>query len=151
MVGPSNTRFAVAVHVLTYLDGVTDEHPVSSDEMASSVNANPVYVRRVLGPLRDAGLVRAVRGQRGGWRLAADADRIPLDLVWRLSQSDEPVLGMHGPDPACETGRRVQAGLLAIDQALAASLEATLAGVTVRDVATGAVSAARPRSPGARG
>lgn len=134
-----NTRFAVAVHVLTYLAGVTDGRPVSSDEMATSVNANPVYLRRVLGPLREAGLVRAQRGLHGGWELRLAADQISLDVVWRLLQGDDPVLGLHGPDPACATGRRVQDGLVALDHLVAGSVEAALGGVTIRDVAAGTV------------
>ncbi len=135
MAGPTNTQFAVAVHVLTYLAGTTDGRAVRSEELAEGANANPVYIRRVLGPLRAAGLVRARRGPTGGWHLAEPAESISLDRVWSLIQGSDPVLGLHGPDPECATGRRVQAGLISLDRAVAASVVATLGGVTIGDIA----------------
>ncbi len=131
----TNTRFAVAVHVLTYLAGVTDDRTVSSGEMASSANVSPVYVRRVLGPLREAGLVRSHRGVHGGWALRAEPERITLAQLWLLFQSDEPVIGVHGPDPACATGRRVQAGLVSINKSIEEAVGAVLGESTIYDMA----------------
>ncbi|BCJ50329.1 hypothetical protein Asp14428_18040 [Actinoplanes sp. NBRC 14428] len=65
----TNTRFAVAVHVLTYLAGL-DDRAAGSEELARSANVNPVYIRQVMGPLRGAGLVRSKPGVHGGWALA---------------------------------------------------------------------------------
>ncbi len=48
MATPTNTQFAVAVHVLTYLAGTDVPGPVSSDELAASVNASPVYQNTLL-------------------------------------------------------------------------------------------------------
>ncbi len=136
MARSTNTQFAVAVHVLTYLAGVTGSRPVSSDELARSTNVNPVYVRRVLGPLRDAGLVRSRPGVHGGWELAADARDVTLARVWRLLQGSDPVLGLHGPDPACPVGRGVQKSLHALDRAVADAVTTELERFTVQDVLT---------------
>lgn len=134
MARSTNTRFAVAVHVLTYLADVDAGRPVSSDQLSESSNVNPVYVRRVLGPLRDAGLVRSRPGAHGGWELAVDARDISLGRVWRLLQGTDPVLGLHGPDPTCRVGRGVQTSLTALDRAVAAAVAAELDRSTVRDV-----------------
>ena len=83
----TNTQFAVAVHVLTYLSAVP-ERAVSSDELSGSTNTAPVYVRRVLGPLREAGIVRARAGSGGGWELARPARDIRLDTVWDVLHGD---------------------------------------------------------------
>lgn len=148
MARSTNTQFAVAVHVLTYLAGVPGDRPVSSDELAESTNVNPVYVRRVLGPLRDAGLVGSRPGVRGGWHLAADARDITLARVWRLLQGDDPVLGLHGPNPDCPVGRGVQDSLTVLDRGVADAVEAELRRFTVHDVLKGAVAAPpRPRRP----
>lgn len=133
MARSTNTQFAVAVHVLTYLAGVKDRS-VSSDELSESTNVNPVYVRRVLGPLRDASLVRSRPGVHGGWELAADARAITLAQVWRLLQGTDPVLGLHGPDPACPVGRSVQTSLIALDRAVAGAVATELERFTVDDV-----------------
>ncbi|WP_329141613.1 Rrf2 family transcriptional regulator [Streptomyces sp. NBC_00670] len=144
MARSTNTQFAVAVHVLTYLAGVTEGHAVSSEELSKSANVNPVYVRRVLGPLREAALVRSRPGVRGGWELAADPSVITLEQVWSLLQGADPVLGLHGPDPDCATGRHVQRSLTALDRTVADAVAATLRRFTVRDVLTGALGDLRP-------
>ncbi len=141
MVRPTNTRFAVAVHVLTYLAGITDGRAVSSEELSRSTNANPVYVRRILGPLRGAGLVDSRPGVNGGSVLAADPARITLEQVWQLFQGDEPVLGLHGPDPSCATGRGVRRTLTALDRTVADAVATALGRYTVRDVLDGVVEA----------
>lgn len=134
MARSKNTQFAVAVHVLTYLAGRTEGGPVSSDELAESTNVNPVYVRRVLGPLRDAGLVRSRPGAHGGSELAIAARDITLAQVWRLLQGTDPVLGLHGPDPGCEVGRGVQESLISLDRAVADAVATQLERFTVHDV-----------------
>jgi Rrf2 family protein len=134
MARPTNTQFAVAIHVLTYLAGAPSGTPVTSDELSESTNVTPVYVRRVMGPLREAGLVSSRPGASGGWELSAAPEEINLADVWRLLQGDDHVLGLHGPDPSCATGRSVQSSLLALDRAVAAAVEAELRQFTVHDM-----------------
>ena len=138
--GPTNTQFAVAVHVLTYLSATGGERPVSSDELSGSTNTNPVYVRRVLGPLREAGLVHARQGSQGGWTLGRPAADITLADVWSLLQGDEPVLGLHGPNPKCPVGAGIQDALHDVDDAVAAALRAELGRRTIADLVTAATS-----------
>lgn len=148
MARPTSTHFAVAVHVLTYLTTVADEgRAVSSEELAVSANVNAVHVRRVLGPLRAAGLVHSRSGPRGGWGLARPAARITVAQVWDLVQQDEPVLGLHGPNPACAVGRSVQRSLEDLDHRVRESVRAQLAQVTVADLTADVVSRLGPVRP----
>jgi Rrf2 family protein len=134
MTKPTNTQFAVAVHALTYLAGVEQTRAVSSDELAASINASPVYVRRVLTPLRESGLVASHPGAHGGWVLTRPSHLITLAEVWRLIQGDDPVLGLHGPNPLCRTGTGVQRALLAIDRDVAQAIDAQLARTNLADL-----------------
>jgi Rrf2 family protein len=129
---PTNTRFAVAYHALALLGGIPGE-PLSSEQMASSVGASPVYLRRVLGMLRRAGLVESRPGARGGWLLARAPHEIRLGDAWRAVQGDEPVLGIHGPPAGCPVGGSVRARLAEVEQRLARSIEASLDEQTVAD------------------
>jgi len=52
-------------------------------------------------------------------------------------QGNEPVLGLHGPDPSCATGRSVQRSLIALDRTLADAVAVSLREFTVRDVLQG--------------
>ncbi|MEV6615676.1 Rrf2 family transcriptional regulator [Streptomyces sp. NPDC051051] len=143
MARSTNTQFAVAVHVLVILTLAADGHAVSSEELSKSANVNPVYVRRVLGPMRNAGLVRSRSGVNGGWELAVEPAQITLEQVWLLLQGDEPVLGLHGPDPSCVTGRSVQQSLVSIDRMIAHAVATTLGHFTVQDISQGVPEAAR--------
>jgi Rrf2 family protein len=130
---PTNTRFAVAYHVLGLLGGFSSE-PLSSEQMAPNVGASPVYLRRVLGLLRRAGLVESRPGVRGGWSLTRPAAEISLGDVWRAVRGDEPLLGIHGPPEHCPVGGAVRAHLVEVEQRVARSIEAALDEMTVDDV-----------------
>jgi Rrf2 family protein len=138
---PTNTQFAVAVHVLTYLAGDPDR-PVGSEELSASTQVNPVHVRKVLGPLRDAGLVTSRPGARGGWLLAKPARRIRLDEVWTVLQGDDPVLGHHLPSPICPVGREIATELLDLDDEIRRALVARLHRTTIEQLLTPAIRAA---------
>lgn len=136
MARPTSTHFGVAIHVLTYLASPDAEaRAVSSEELADSANVNPVHVRRVLGPLREAGLVSSRPGPRGGWGLARPAVQIGVAEVWGLVQGKEHVLGLHGPNPACPVGRSVHHSLIDLDARVCESVQSTLSGVTIADLA----------------
>ena len=129
-----NSRFAVAVHVLTLLEQSRGE-PVTSEYIAGSVNTNPSLVRRLLGMLARAGLTTSQLGTGGGALLARPADEITLLDVYRAVDDGAP-FGMHRerPNPACPVGRNIQAALETRMDAAARAMEAELARTTVADV-----------------
>jgi Rrf2 family protein len=137
---PTNTQFAVGVHLLTLLAGQPDQ-PVSSYATNASVNANPVYVRRVLGQLREAGLVTSRSGPRGGWTLTRDPAGITLGDVWRAIQGDDPVLALHSAAPDCPVGRSVHSTLADLERRTAHAVEVELDRVTLEDVVRDAITA----------
>lgn len=134
---PTNTQFALAVHVLTMLAGLPRELQ-SSEQMAASAGSNPVHIRRVLGRLRNAGMVSSRPGPHGGWRLLRSPAQTTLADVWRAMNGDDPVLGLHDASPDCEIGQRIQTSLEAIDRRTLAAIEAELAGTTLADLAAAA-------------
>ena len=133
MARPTNTQFALGVHLLTLLGG-SPGAALSSDILADSAGSNPVHVRRVLAHLRQAALVRSRPGPSGGWQLAAEPEAITLADVWRAVQRDDHLLGLHGPNPNCPVGQRIQAELVALDRRAAAAVEAELAQTTVAEL-----------------
>ncbi|MGJ8556181.1 MAG: RrF2 family transcriptional regulator [Sulfitobacter geojensis] len=70
-----NSRLSLALHTLSHMAGDPDRLRTSSD-IAEHAGTNPVVVRRVLGKLREAGLLTSEKGHAGGWRLA----RLPCDI-----------------------------------------------------------------------
>ena len=76
----TSSRFTVAVHALALL--ALNGRPMSSTEIAGSVNTNPVVIRRLMGELEKAKLVRSVAGRSGGFELDRQADQITLADVY---------------------------------------------------------------------
>jgi Rrf2 family protein len=137
---PTNTRFAVAVHVLTFLAS-DPERPISSDELSGSTQVNPVHVRKLLGPLRAGGLVTSRPGAHGGWLLTRPARDIDLAEVWTLLQGDDPVLGHHLPLPDCPVGRDIATQLLDLDHEIAVAMIMRLKRTSIADLVTPAMVA----------
>ena len=103
-----SSRFTVATHVLTLLAS-SDGEALTSAYIASSVNTNAVVIRRLLGLLRKARLVRSHPGPGGGWHLARSARTITLRDVYRAS-GEAGVFAMHPspPNPRCPVGANIQ-------------------------------------------
>jgi Rrf2 family protein len=133
MAPPTNLRFAMAVHLLTLL-AQSPENAVDSRRLAVSPAINPVHVRRLLGRLRQQGMVTSSPGRRGGWTLSLAATEIRLGDVWRAVNTDNALLGLHEPDPQCPTGRRVRSRLLELDGQALDALLTTLDQVSIADM-----------------
>ena len=76
-----NSRLSLALHTMSHMAGEPDRVRTSAD-IADHAGTNPVVVRRVLGKLREAGLLRSEKGHAGGWRLAKSAETITLADVY---------------------------------------------------------------------
>lgn len=56
-----STKLSVAIHILSLIETGPQEQ-VTSEYIASSVNTNPVVVRRLMSQLKKAGLIHSMRG-----------------------------------------------------------------------------------------
>lgn len=132
----TNTRYAVAIHVLTLLAYAGPE-ALTSDYIAGSVNTNPVVIRRILAGLRAAGLVRSQGGPGGGWQLLKDPEAITLRDVLR-AVGTEGAFPLHAaPNVQCPVGRSIQTLLTARFQSAQDALERELARVRLADLVEG--------------
>jgi Rrf2 family protein len=75
-----SARLSVALHALVHLVAKPDV-AISSTTLAECLLTNPVVVRRVMGELREAGIVTSAKGHEGGWRLARSPQDISLQDV----------------------------------------------------------------------
>lgn len=76
-----NSRLSLALHTLSHMAGDPERLRTSAD-IADHAGTNPVVVRRVLGRLREAGLLTSEKGHSGGWRLALAPQNITLADVY---------------------------------------------------------------------
>ncbi|MEM9678637.1 MAG: Rrf2 family transcriptional regulator, partial [Pseudomonadota bacterium] len=76
-----NSRLSLALHTLGHMAGQPDRVQTSA-EIADHAGTNAVVVRRVLGRLREAGLLVSEKGHAGGWQLARAPSGITLADVY---------------------------------------------------------------------
>ncbi|MGH8834138.1 MAG: Rrf2 family transcriptional regulator [Actinomycetes bacterium] len=147
----ANSRLTIAVHALTWM--ALAKHRglavLTSDQVAASVNTNPVIIRRSLGALRRAGLVHVRHGAGAGWSLARPVGEITLLDVYAAVEQ-EPPFGMHHSEPnlECPVGRGIRPALahvyLGIERALRNELERTSIADVLRQTLQVAESAGLP-------
>ena len=99
----SHGRFAINIHILTILSHMGKGELeglewVPSEFIASSIDINPVLVRKEISHLRKAGLVQSKEGKNGGSALAKPAYEIFLSDVYK-SVYEKPVLGNYKAHP----------------------------------------------------
>jgi Rrf2 family protein len=104
-----NSKLSLALHTLGHLATDPDQ-PRTSATIAKHHHTNDVVVRRVLGLLRQAGLVVSEKGHAGGWKLARPAEDITLaDIYLALGERflRQETKGEENP-PTCLIERAVR-------------------------------------------
>ncbi|MEM6308607.1 MAG: Rrf2 family transcriptional regulator [Pseudomonadota bacterium] len=123
-----NSRLSLALHTLSHMAGAPERVRTSKD-IAAHAGTNPVVVRRVLGRLREAGLLTSEKGHAGGWKLARAPQDITLADVYVAL--DESLIAEIDEDdaPSCAVEhalyRRVSGVMKDIEQSLIARLGET--------------------------
>ena len=126
----TNLQFAVSCHILALLAAYPDE-PLTSEAIATSVDTNPVVIRRIMSHLRQHGLVDSRPGSNGGWRLLRPASGLSLLEVYQ-AVSHEAVLAMHQhPNPDCPVGGNIQNSLGSVFDDAQQAFEQALGKFTV--------------------
>ena len=136
-----STQFASAIHIMTLL-ALSDGAAVTSAEMASSVNTNPAFLRRILGDLGRAGLVESQQGVAGGWRLRQAPDAISLLAIYRAVDDGHLLATRDDTNRNCPVGAVMQTTLAGFFGEAEAAFEQTLARQTLAQVV--AVALATP-------
>jgi Rrf2 family protein len=142
-----NTRFAVAVHILTFLEA-QEGVPATSEYIASSVNTNPSLIRRILMQLAGAGLTTSQMGTGGGALLARSARNITLLDVYRAVDEEGDVFPIHSPNTRCPVGRHIHGVLEAGAERVAEAMNQELARTTIADLATDVMRREKRRMSG---
>ncbi|WP_410768689.1 Rrf2 family transcriptional regulator [Fontibacillus sp. BL9] len=130
-----SSRFSVAIHVLSLLE-LNKEGVNTSEYIAESVNTNPVVIRRILGMLNKAGLVK-VRSGVAGSKLQRPVSEITLLDIYRAVHvvEEDALFSIHDkPNSKCPVGRHIQASIEPVFSSAQAALELTLERVTLEEI-----------------
>jgi len=90
-----------ALRALIEIASRGDGAPVSAEELGRLQDIPHGFLQAILADLRRAGVVRSIRGQSGGWRLAAaPADISVADIIRAV---DGPLVSVYGLRPESVT------------------------------------------------
>lgn len=133
----ANSRLTIAIHALAWMTLARQRGLglMTSDQVAASINTNPVIIRRSLGDLHRAGLVDVRRGAGAGWSLAREPDKITLLDVYQAVEP-EPLFAMHRTEPnlECPVGRGIRPALGHVYSEIDQALRRELARTSIADV-----------------
>ncbi len=131
----ANSHFALATHVLVSLT-LREGSPVTSAELARSINTNAAFLRMLLGRLRDAGLIEVALGKGGGATLAKPASKLTLADVYHVVERQPPArLHRCQPSRSCIVGRNILPVLEAVVHDVESAALDHLTGITVAKLA----------------
>ena len=119
--------------------------PVQAKEITARQGVPQRYLEQVMQQLVRAGLLKGVRGPRGGYRLAKERRRISVGDIVRVAEAIEDAEN-EPARPMSDLGQRIVSPLV---QSLQQELMQRLDGITIEDLcrqarAEGAVSAETP-------
>jgi len=113
----------------------SDDEPLKSEQVAESVNTNPVVIRRMLCELAEAKLVVSHTGATGGSKLARTASDITLLDVYRAVEA-RGVFSLHRQPPSrrCPVGVNIETVLSEVLEEVDSAVDHVLAKITIKDV-----------------
>ncbi|MBS6677196.1 MAG: Rrf2 family transcriptional regulator [Clostridiales bacterium] len=135
-----SSRFTIAIHMLTCMETFKEEYKITSDFLASSINVNPVIIRRILSQLKEAGLIEVKRGIGGAGTIKPLEEITFLDVYRAVECIEENTLfHFHeNPNPACPVGRNIHNilddKLLKVQEAMERELKSITLADVIRDL-----------------
>lgn len=131
-----SSRFTIAVHIFACIDTFGKDHKVTSDFLSTSVNVNPVIIRKILSSLKKSGLIDVQRGT-GGTTIAKPLDQITLYDIYQSVECIENGELFHfheKPNMNCPVGKNIHNilddKLLRVQKAM----ENELSAITLNDI-----------------
>ena len=131
-----SSRFTIAIHMLTCMEIFKNEYKITSDFLAESIQVNPVIIRRILGQLKEAGLIEVKRGP-GGAAITRPLEEITFLDVYRAVECIEENTLFHfheNPNLNCPVGRNIHHVLDDRLRRVQEAMERELEAITLADV-----------------
>lgn len=133
-----NTHFAVASHILTALEARRRSHPdqpMPTAALSWSAQTHKVFILRIVKKIEEAGLVKTVRGPKGGIVMTLPGSDISLADVYLATKDDASAIKIHPTNDRCQIGNNVVDVLEVVQQELDATLLEKLSEVSIEQLA----------------
>ena len=103
-------RYGLRILAQIAADG-GDQHPVSGKDVAHKQGISIAYIEQILIPMRNAGLVRTVRGRNGGYLLDRPAEEITLLEIIELFEGHLELVSERDKSSASHIWKRLTQSL----------------------------------------
>lgn len=131
-----SSRFTIAIHMLVCMEVFKEDYKITSGFLASSINVNPVIIRKIFSQLEDAGLIEVKRGP-GGAAIGKALDEITFLDIYRSVECVEENTLFHfheSPNPDCPVGKNIHNILDGRLFQIQAAMERELESITLADI-----------------
>lgn len=131
-----SSRFTIAIHIFVSIGTFENEYKITSEFLASSINVNPVVVRRIIQQLKSAGLIEVVRGSGGAALARPTRDITLLDIYKAVECVDgDGLFRFHdNPNPLCPVGRNIHNVLDPRLEIIQTAMEEEMKKTTIADI-----------------
>lgn len=103
-----STRFSDSIHLLAFIYIFKGKLPLTSDNIASSIQTSPVMVRKLMSTLKKADLLKTRHGTASP-EITRPIDQISLLDVYLAIEKDKPLFEIdHKTNPECPVGGNIQ-------------------------------------------
>lgn len=132
-----STKADYALRALIELARAGADGPITAEELGKRQNIPHGFLQAILADLRRVDIVVSQRGQSGGWRLARQAEKVSVADVIRAV--DGPLVSVYGLRPEAVEYNPAAEVLQLVWIAARSSLREVFEGVSVADLARGAL------------
>ena len=122
--------------MLVCIDYFHETNLITSEFLASSIQVNPVIIRRIILQLKSAGMINVNRG-RGGVTLVRSLEEINLYEVYKAVDCvNGSLFHFHeNPNPDCPVGKNIHNALDETLTEIQKTFEDKLKSFTLKDIA----------------
>ena len=131
-----SSRFTIAVHIFACIDTFGKDQKITSDFLSTSINVNPVIIRKILSSLKKSHLLNVQRGT-GGTTIAKPLDQITLFDIYQSVECVENGGLFHfheNPNNNCPVGKNIHNILDNKLMRVQKAMEDELSSITLKDV-----------------
>lgn len=131
-----SSRFTIAIHMLVCMETFQENYKITSGFLASSIQVNPVVIRKIFSQLEDAGLIEVKRGP-GGAAVGKPPEEITFLDIYRAVECVEENALFHfheRPNPDCPVGKNIHNLLDDRLLQVQAAMEQKLQSITLADI-----------------
>ena len=131
------SRFTIAIHIIICVEMFKDEHKLTSDFIASSINVNPVIIRNILKQLKSANIVTVSRGNTGNIETVKSIKHITFFDIYKALDcvSEDKLFNIHKTsNKECPVGKNIYTVLDNKLSEIQNHMEYKMSQITIDDV-----------------